>query len=276
MRVVFRALGVAVLSLAALRAAESPRMESARQEVERIRGLVLAGAATRAGLESAEAEFEDARDEAVLESTLFGRITVQDLSDERSRNMLEAAGRRVERQKRRVERARAMVAAGVSPRTSLDPDLAELDLRKQTLALAETRARLFAEIAEQARAEQAAIPSPGQPADDFGRVAVRYDGDGTFVMTEFKTIADAFLDKFSHSLPVSACGETAVHKALGFDHRGRVDVALNPDQPEGKWLRGYLEDHHIPYFAFRRAIPGKATAAHIHIGTPSPRLQVAD
>ncbi|MCX6623679.1 MAG: hypothetical protein NTY38_21945, partial [Acidobacteria bacterium] len=99
---------------------------------------------------------------------------------------------------------------------------------------------------------------------------------GTFAIAELEPIAHAFLAKFSHSLPVSASGETAVHKALGFDHRGRVDIALSPDQPEGKWLRGYLESHRIPYFAFRRAVPGKATAAHIHIGPPSPRLQSAD
>jgi hypothetical protein len=67
-------------------------------------------------------------------------------------------------------------------------------------------------------------------------------------------------------------GETAVHRALGFDHRNRVDVAVHPDQPEGVWLRQYLELHYIPYFAFRRAVPGKATGAHIHIGPMSTPL----
>ncbi|MGH9663230.1 MAG: hypothetical protein ACRD9L_02260, partial [Bryobacteraceae bacterium] len=57
-----------------------------------------------------------------------------------------------------------------------------------------------------------------------------------------------------------------------FDHRGRIDVGLNPDQPEGVWLRHYLESHEIPYFAFRAAVAGKATAPHIHIGPGSTRL----
>ena len=70
----------------------------------------------------------------------------------------------------------------------------------------------------------------------------------------------------------SAVGETAVHRALGFDHRNRVDVALNPDQPEGVWLRRYLESRRIPYFAFWQAVPGKATGAHIHMGPMSTRL----
>jgi hypothetical protein len=63
-----------------------------------------------------------------------------------------------------------------------------------------------------------------------------------------------------------------VHRALGFDHRGRVDVAVVPSAPEGIWLRQYLQLKKIPYYAFSHAIPGKATAAHIHIGPGSTRL----
>ena len=82
----------------------------------------------------------------------------------------------------------------------------------------------------------------------------------------------AFAERFGKPLPVSANGETAVHRALGFDHRGRVDVAVQPDQPEGVWLRQFLTENRIPYFAFRQAVPGKATGAHIHIGPMSTRL----
>ena len=89
---------------------------------------------------------------------------------------------------------------------------------------------------------------------------------------EFRKVERAFEAHFAKPLPVSAMGETAVHRALGFDHRGRVDVALNPDQPEGKWLREYLKANRIPFFAFWQAVPGKATGAHIHIGPMSTRL----
>ena len=78
--------------------------------------------------------------------------------------------------------------------------------------------------------------------------------------------------KFDRPLPISAEGETELHRALGFDHRGRVDVAVVPSAPEGIWLRHYLQFRKIPYYAFSRAIPGKATAAHIHIGPGSTRL----
>ena len=82
----------------------------------------------------------------------------------------------------------------------------------------------------------------------------------------------AFREHFGKPMPVSAMGETAVHRAMGFDHRGRVDVALHPDQPEGVWLLQYLTDNHIPFFAFRQAVKGKATGAHIHIGPMSTKL----
>jgi hypothetical protein len=59
---------------------------------------------------------------------------------------------------------------------------------------------------------------------------------------------------------------------MGFDHRNRVDVAVHPDQPEGVWLRDYLMQNGIPFFAFRQAVRGKATGAHIHIGPISTRI----
>ena len=61
-------------------------------------------------------------------------------------------------------------------------------------------------------------------------------------------------------------------RAPGALPQDRIDIALNPDQPEGVWLRRYLEARHIPYFAFWQAAPGKATGAHIHIGPESTRL----
>jgi len=76
----------------------------------------------------------------------------------------------------------------------------------------------------------------------------------------------AYQKEFSKALPLSAAGDTMTHRAMGFNHRNRVDVAVNAGQPEGIWLRRFLAAHRIPYFAFWRASPGRATAAHIHIG----------
>jgi hypothetical protein len=67
-------------------------------------------------------------------------------------------------------------------------------------------------------------------------------------------------------------GQTATHRKLGFDHRHAVDVAVHPDSAEGQVLMHYLRSEGIPFIAFRSAVPGSATDAHIHIGRPSPRI----
>jgi hypothetical protein len=51
---------------------------------------------------------------------------------------------------------------------------------------------------------------------------------------------------------------------------------VSPDQPEGVWLMHFLQTNKIPYFAFRMAVKGMATGAHIHIGPGSTRLAMSD
>jgi hypothetical protein len=89
----------------------------------------------------------------------------------------------------------------------------------------------------------------------------KFDGD----------IKGIFTSKFGRTLPVSAFGQTRLHNRLGFDHRNSVDVALNPDSPEGRALLGKLRGFGFPFISFRRAIPGIATGPHIHVGKPSRR-----
>jgi hypothetical protein len=76
-------------------------------------------------------------------------------------------------------------------------------------------------------------------------------------------------------MPISAYGQTATHDRLGFDHRNSVDVAVHPDSPEGQSLMAYLKSAGIPFIAFRHAVSGSATGAHIHIGYPSHRIAVS-
>jgi len=87
----------------------------------------------------------------------------------------------------------------------------------------------------------------------------------------FGDIKPFFLSKFGRTLPVSAFGQTRLHSRLGFDHRNSVDVALSPDSAEGRALLGKLRGFGVPFITFRKAIPGIATGAHIHVGRPSPR-----
>jgi hypothetical protein len=269
-------LSALVLSGMALFGQDSPEMARAQQEIARLRELVAAGAIAPGRLADAEQKLGDAQDDAILRRTLYGRLNVQDLTEEQSREMVEAAERRLERQKQRIDRTQKLVNAGVLARGELSSLDEELESRRLTVDLAKSRAKLLDELAEMARREMAAeaaeasVPRVAQP------VMERFDGDGKLTPAEVKAIDAAFEKHFSKPLPVSANGETSMHRALGFDHRGRVDVALNPDQPEGVWLRSYLEGNQIPYYAFRSAVPGKATGAHIHIGPGSTRLRAAD
>jgi hypothetical protein len=156
-----------------------------------------------------------------------------------------------------------------------------LSIRQLNLDVAHARAHVMGELAALAKYEKTSREIQDathlEYRDMFAPGMEHYEGNGTFQEArDLKALRAAFAKKFDHPLPVSAAGETDLHRALGFDHSGRVDVALNPSDPEGIWLRRYLKARKIPYYAFTRAIPGKATAAHIHIGPGSTRLHSAD
>ena len=249
---------------------DSPEVMRARAGVERLRSLVEAGVVPRTQLVHAEAAIADAEDAALLRRTVYGN----DLTDDQADEMLAAAARRVDRRKQTLEDARKLVDGGVASLLSLGPLLEDLDSARKEQDLAESRARFTRELAQMARAEELVESALNRDPRQATELADRYDGDGIFTMGAFARVELDFVRQFGKPLPVSAMGETAVHRSLGFDHRGRVDVAIHPDLPEGRWLLEYLVDKRIPYFAFRQAVPGKATGAHIHIGPMSTRFKL--
>jgi hypothetical protein len=251
-------------------------VERAQREAEKVRELVEAGALPRARLEQAGRDLADARDDDLLRHALYGLASVEDLTEEQIRDMNAAAERRVARQREKLEQAKRLVEAGVSPRTALSPLLEELDSRRKTMDLAVSRANFFRELTEMVRREQALEASLETEPETATRIAERFEGAGAFRLAQLRTITAAFEKEFHSALPVSARGMTQLHKRLGFDHRERADVSLRPDQPEGVWLRRHLEALKIPYIAFRGFIAGVSTAPHIHIGPPSGRLRAAD
>jgi hypothetical protein len=264
-------LAVCVCSLLA-QSADDPEVIRAKAAIEKMRALVAAGALPRNQLEKAEDQMADAEDAAFLRKTIYGT----DLTAEQADEMIAAAGRRLTRREKAFDEARKLVDSGVAAEVSLSSSMDELRMAKKEYDLAESRAALVRQLAEMARAEEAleAHPAVRDSATGESALAERYNGDAAFGPGVFETIDQAFERRFGKPLPVSANGETAVHRALGFDHRGRVDVAIYPDTPEGIWLREYLKERRIPFFAFRAAIPGKATGAHIHIGPESTRLKM--
>lgn len=101
---------------------------------------------------------------------------------------------------------------------------------------------------------------------------IRYSGAGTWALSDAWKVQRFFLDSFKKQLPVGVFGQGAIHDRWRLDHRNAMDVSLNPDGPEGQVLLNFLRANGIPFSAFRAAIPGAATGAHIHIGLPSHRF----
>jgi hypothetical protein len=267
----FRLALTLVVSAAALLAqsgGEDPEVVRARAGIDRLRALVEAGAAPSAQLARAEQALGDAEDAAYLRKTLYGF----DLTEDQADAMIAAASRRLDRRKAQFAEAQALVKEGVASQLALGAFLEEMDRSRKEFDLAQSRARLLHQLADQARAEEVLQTTLAEAPSEVLFLGDRYDGNGVFTMSDFRRLEAAFVGHFSKPLPVSAIGETAVHRSMGFDHRDRVDVAVHPDQPEGVWLREYLVRNHIPYFAFRQAIPGKATGAHIHVGPVSSRI----
>jgi hypothetical protein len=252
-----------LIVLCSIKAQESPGVVKARQEITRVQELIAAGALAPAKILEAQQNLEDAKDVEVLDRTLYGHIAIEEFTEQQAADMLGAAQRRVDRQQAKVTRINRLIAQDLTPpgeRTDLE---SELSSREDALQQATVRAALLREIAGMAHSEMEAVT--GLPEE-------KTPGTKLIEPKELKTLTLAFEKEFAKPFPISARGMTAVHRALGMDHTGRVDVAVNPDSKEGIWLREYLDARSIPYYAFRIAMAGKATAPHIHIGPGSTRL----
>lgn len=113
------------------------------------------------------------------------------------------------------------------------------------------------------------LPPGGEQAS---ATLIRYQGRRPWALSLIEGLQDFFARTFGRPLPVSAYGQTAVHDKLGFDHRDAVDVAVHPDSAEGRTLMEWLRKAGLSFIAFRGAVAGAATGAHIHVGEPSLRV----
>jgi len=249
------------------------QLERAQRELERVKQLIEEGTLPRSRLTQAQWQLDDAQDEVILAETLYGPTPVADFTTEQADGMLAAAQRRVDREGALVEERRKLLDTGVIARSEFDSLCDEFEARKRVLALAQNRVKLLADLKQMAETEKQ-LEHAGQGSGSLKEAMIRYDGNGSFNTADLTTISSQFQKHFGRPLPISALGQTLVHQAMGLDHRNRVDVALNPETPEGLWLRQLLEKLHIPYLAFRSAVAGAATAPHIHIGPGSSRLKL--
>jgi hypothetical protein len=247
--------------LAACAVAGRADVLSAEANLRKAQALVEAGAAPRAALQAAERELQDARDEELLRRTLYAsEVSLADVPA-----MLRAVTGLRERATQTLAEQQKLVAEGVAAAPTLEKPMQDLAFAERQAELAQSRAKVVEELAEMATREAELADQREQAR------AAWFEGKGTLTEQEFVYVEEKFLEEQGRPLPVSARGASAVHHSLGFDHRNRYDVALNPDEPEGRWLRGLLDRLRIPYIAFRTAVAGKSTGAHIHVGLPSPR-----
>jgi hypothetical protein len=121
------------------------------------------------------------------------------------------------------------------------------------------------------RDELLRLPALARGAYSENGNLVRFNGGAPWSLADAPKIEKFFLKTFGRALPVTAFGQTATHDRLRFDHRNAIDVAVHPDSNEGRSLLSYLRQMGIPFIAFRGAVPGAATGAHVHIGQPSVR-----
>ncbi len=172
-----------------------------------------------------------------------------------------------------VEARRALVETGIISRRELEESQAQLDTAAakitETTKSIEEADQLVTEVMA---AEQFAKIKPEPPGTlSSGLVLIRYSGTSNFSLNDHSRIDEYFHGQFARSMPVSAFGQSATHERMGFDHRSALDVAIHPDSVEGRSLMAYLRSQGIPFLAFRAAVSGSATGAHVHIGPPSSR-----
>jgi hypothetical protein len=246
-------------------ALEDPSVLRAKMTVEKVRAMVESGTLPRVRLEEAEARLEDVIDEAVYTRAIYGK----DLTPDQAAEVVKATERRVERRKKEATKQEQYLAQGIISQSEYKVALNDLERVTKEYEWAAAREKLVAEVASFAAAEMALMKQMEEGAPVGGARMERFVGKGDFTTADFAHVSTAFTARFSRSLPISANGQTAVHRSMGFDHSNRVDVSVTPDSIEGQWLRHYLTANRIPFFAFRGAIAHQATGAHIHLGPPS-------
>ena len=152
----------------------------------------------------------------------------------------------------------------------------EQELAREQANVKETKRKmadadnLIAEVrAEEQLAKMRPLGAGGYAATS---ALIRYNGAAGWSIASAVQVQGFFLNRFGRALPISAYGQTQVHDRLGFDHRNAIDIAIHPDSAEGQAVMAYLRNSGIPFIAFRHAVSGSATGAHIHIGHPSRRI----
>jgi hypothetical protein len=177
----------------------------------------------------------------------------------------------------KLELSRKLLAEGLISKIQVEENERALasekakvdDTRRQMTNADAQIAGIFAETA----AEQQLAKNLRFARQSLVRTAAftRYTGAPGWNLSEAWKVQRFFSDTFGKQLPIAVFGQGAIHDRWRLDHHNSMDIQLHPDGVEGRALLNFLQKNGIPYLAFRSAIPGIATGAHIHIGRPSHR-----
>ena len=172
-----------------------------------------------------------------------------------------------------VEKRKGLLAQGIVSKREVEAS--EQQLADAQSKLAETQKKMAeadSMMAEAMNDQLWRLPDLPRGGYRATTALIRYNGTAQWSLKDAGKVETFYESKFGRSLPISAYGQTAVHNELGFDHRNAIDLAVQPDSAEGQALMTYLRAEGIPFIAFRHAVPGSATGAHIHVGPPSHRM----
>ena len=182
----------------------------------------------------------------------------------------------VYRRQREVDQRTDMLEKGYISKSEFEQSKLALARAQAKLADTDQRIRDAEMIIGEAEARSRLASLPPLPPGGYSEAGglVRFNGSAEWSLADSTKIETYFAMLFGHPLPVSARGESDVHRQMHFDHRNAMDVALHPDSIEGRALMDYLKKSGIPFMAFRGKVAGSSTGAHIHIGRPSMRIAV--
>ncbi len=216
------------------------------------------------------------RDPAVTSSDLIEATREYRANTE---ELLQLQEEELKKATQKLEQLRLLAADGLIARNELEESEESVATLQATLA--ESRKKIgdsdlmIAEIQSELIRNTQTLAQTGmgnKPRSFVRSTVLRYNGAAHWSITQLAGIQSFFNLTFGRSLPTSTIGQSATHNRLGWDHRNSVDIPLHPDSEEGKTLISFLQNQGIPFLAFRGAIPGVSTGAHIHIGRPSQRL----
>jgi small-conductance mechanosensitive channel len=194
-------------------------------------------------------------------------------------SLLQMQGEELNKATQKLEQLRSLVADGLVAKNELEA--AEESVAALQATLEATRKKigdsdqLIAEIQSERIRKTQSVAQGGlvnKPRSFVRPTVLRYNGAAQWSIAHLAGVQNFFSSTFGRSLPTSTVGQSATHNRLGWDHRNSVDIPLHPDSVEGKTLISFLQTQGIPFLAFRGAVPGVSTGAHIHIGRPSQRL----